>query len=375
MRLLAEHLKDAAALYYLDLEDPRLINFTSEDFEHSYSLWMATQSRYPERVVMFFDEPHNVPGWERWMTHFASRPGHSVVLTGSNSHMLSSELATFLTGRHRVVALSPFSFAEVAAAAPLGLNTESARSVGNAIQLYERYRSLGGFPRVWLGGEVELLTQYFKDIVLKDISARRGAAPAQTNIELGVTLMTNAARLTNKTKLAKQLGFKQPRTIARHISAMQDAFLFRELRIFSPALKKQQRSLPKFYPVDHALARAVRFSVVDDRSLALECMVASELWRRGYELFYWRSSQEWEVDFIARKSGSGTIAVQVTLDLSNPAVFERESRALQACAEELGITELMVVTEMDRREIKLGRLRAIASPFYEWAVGNWQDSP
>lgn len=368
MKLLAQELQKEAAIFYLDFDDPRLINFSTEDFETAYKLWLSWFPTLPEQVVMFFDEPQNVLGWELWINFFAAKPNHKVVLTGSNSKMLSSDLSTHLTGRQRLIELTPLSFSEVSRTH----NPSQSKNDSELGGLLNRYIKFGGFPRVWLTEETALLGQYFKDIVIKDISTRKGAAPAKVNIELGLSLMTQASRLVNKSTLARQLGFKQQRTISKHIGAFIDCFLFTEVRLFSPSLKKQQRSLAKFYPVDHALARHTRFSVFDDKSFCLECMVASELRRRGYELYYWKSKDNFEVDFIAFKLGAEPIAVQVCIDISSKDVMEREVRALEACYNELQIHSLYIITVMDHREISLTvsnkqKIAAKVLPFTVWA--------
>lgn len=371
MKLIAQKLSKQSAIFYLNFDDPRLINFSSEDFEVVYQLWLSSLPSPPVEIAMFFDEPQNIPQWEKWINHFASKPNHIVVITGSNSEMLSSDLATFLTGRHRVIELNPLSFAEVAK------SNQAKRSKINEpsdlLRLFQRYQTLGGFPRVWLTEETTLLGQYFKDIVLKDISTRKGAASSRVNLELGLTLMTSAANLFNKTNVAKQLGFKQQRTISRHVAVFLDCYLFAEVRLFSAALKKQQRNLPKYYPVDHALARHTRFSVFDDQSLSLEIMIVNELRRRGYEIYYWKSKEGFEVDFIARKLGAATLAIQACIDISSNEVLERETRALQACNKELKMDQLLLITIMDSRELSFGSKTAGKSckiqviPFMDWS--------
>lgn len=374
LKLFALQVATEYEILYLNFEDPRLLSFSADDFEVAYELFLGGIPDLTKPIAILLDEPQMVDGWEHWANFFAEKPNHLIGITGSNSKLLSSDLATYLTGRHRVIELFPLSFREVVGNSLLPFEGDREKKRAQVQKHFDRYLKLGGFPRVWRSEDVELLGQYYKDIVLKDISTRKGTAPARVNMELGLYLMSNAAQQINKTKLAKLFGFKQQRTITKHISAFIDTYLFTEVKLFSPSPRKQMRSLSKYYPIDHALARQIRFTVFDDLSLSLEIMVAGELRRRGFEIFYWRSSKNYEVDFIARKMGQGLIAVQVSLDLEDPAVFEREVRSLQACYQELGIHSLVVITLFDSTTLTpppadLDAPSIEVRSFTEWALG------
>ena len=368
MKLIAKELAESAQIFYLDLDDPRLISFQANDFQLAYEIWLKSAININKPSHLFIDEPQNVAGWERWVTFFSKQRNCHVIITGSNSTMLGSSLATHLTGRHREFNLFPLSFSEVLNSSKLALFNESSTSIKKAkiAALLDNYFKYGGMPRAFLDCDRALLIQYYKDIVIKDIAPTRSGAKIRELIELGNFLMSNNTKLVNKSKLAKQLGFKQQRTITHYIQGFLDCFLFYEIKKFNASVRKQARSLPKYYCVDPAMAGVLGFTVLENKSSSLENYVFLELKRRGYEVFYWTSKEGWEVDFLARKHGEKTLAVQVCLDLSNKEIIERETRVITSLAKEMKIRELLIVTLEPYRAGGIDKNIRIEQ-FEEWA--------
>lgn len=371
LKLTADRVKGRANICYLDLDDPRLISFTADDFQTAVELWQEMSNYDSKRPSwIFLDEPQNVTGWEKWVTYLAKQKNQYVMLTGSNSNMLSSELATFLTGRHKEINFYPLSFAELVNVRHPELMGKELSSAKRALlfKLLESYVNFSGFPRPQLDADSKLLQQYFKDIVYKDVAARRKGLQAQLLIQMGTELMTNNTRLINKSRLAKEYGLQQPKSVTAYLELFKQCFLIYELRSFSPSLRKQNRSLPKFYAVDAALARHVGFRVLEDLGSSMENVVFIELLRRGFEVFYWSSKDKFEVDFIARRQGESPLAIQVCYDLSNPNVQEREIRALESAYQELGIKDLLLLTPTVPLNIKSPSKRVKITSLFSWLL-------
>lgn len=351
MKILANAKMQNSSIGYIDFDDPRLSSFLTEDFQTVFDIWLE-ERRSDTPLYIFIDEPQNIQGWEKWITFFSKEDFIRVVATGSNAKMLSSDMATHLTGRHRETMIYPLSIkeflsAETTTKLPLEsnfLSTVSSRAAAN--KLVEKYYQYGGFPKALLEEDKSILQQYYKDILHKDIIPRIQANRSKEISELGNILLSTYANLVNKTRLANVLGLKQSRTINRYISSFLDAFLFYEVRMFSHSATKQQRSLPKYYAIDHGLVSANVFNVAGNRSRMLENIIFLSLKNNGYEVFYWKGqNKDWEVDFVARKQGAETIAIQVCIEIQNEKIFERETRSLLLLKKELRINKLYLIVE------------------------------
>jgi|GEM_PF-2018191 len=171
-------------------------------------------------------------------------------------------------------------------------------------------------------------------------------------------------------EVMKTLGIKDNETIKRYSQWLEESYLFHEIKSFSPSVRKQIRSNPKFYCVDPALARFNAFSVLGDEGAFLENTLYMELRRRGFEVHYWKSSSHAaEVDFIGRKPGHDPIAVQVSLSVADEQTFRRELRGLALINEELGINNLFLITAKDpARELTHDGVKVRIVPFIHWAV-------
>lgn len=367
---------------YLNFEDPRLADFQPADFQRLYELWLD-QNHEPSNSprLALFDEIQDAPQWERWVNFFSQQKKFKVVITGSNSTLLSSELATRITGRHLDIELFPFSFAEVLSIAEPELIAKASHLVAQLSteewakvrRVFERYYQLGGFPRVWLSGSTALLPEYLEDILFKDIVRRKHIRNSQPLLELSLFLMTDIGRLLNKTRIAKELGLKDQSTIKKYMGYFEESYLGFEVRKFDRSVRRQLRNLPKFYAIDHHLARRVTLGGESRDGFYLENLVYLELRRRGYFVNYVSNADGSEVDFIARKPMTPSLLVQVAWSLSNAATLQRELKAFEAFH-----------TEHGKREPRTGYRRLIVTadeqsvsapegvevfPFYKWALG------
>jgi predicted AAA+ superfamily ATPase len=360
--------KEFASLL-VEFDDPALLDFEGSDFTHLLDI-CTELNPHASRKLLLLDEIQNVKEWEKWIPHLAKDRSVKIVVTGSNATLLSSELATLLTGRHRTYEMTPLSYQEI-----LGSLTATNRASNvldsDLLSAYDRYFKFGGFPRSFVDQDASILPQYFTDIIERDVIARHGARLTRPLKELSRILCSDNTRLINRSRMAKTLGIKDNGTIQRYTRWLEDCYLFNEIKGFSPSVKKQIRSNPKFYSVDPTLARMSAFSLMGGEGAFLENIVYLELRRRGYEIHYWKAeSDEAEVDFIARKAGHATIGVQVSLTVIDEKTLQRELTGLGLLKKELGITDLMLITKMDpQREIMSNGAHVPIVPFTVWGRG------
>jgi uncharacterized protein len=370
LRQIAMNLQTSQA-FYISLDDPRLVDFKAKDFETVYEIWLENRNPSKKDIVLFFDEVQEVNGWEKWINYFSETKRHKVFVTGSNSKLLSSELSTYLTGRHLDLYLTPLSFRELAQG-KLGTKevTSDSEGLARAEQLFENYSQYGGFPRPFLDQSLGYLANYYSDIVQKDIIVRGKIRNKNAMLDLSKIVASETTRLVNHTKIARLLKLKDEATIRNYCRYIVQTYLYYELRCFSKSIRVQNRSLPKYYCIDHAMAQVNGFWKIQDPTRVLELIVCSELKRSEGKVFYWKSKKNLEVDFLIALGNTPDTAIQVCYSMEDVLTEEREVRALDAAYEELHVKKLVIITRYERRIISRKGYQIRVIPILDFLFGN-----
>ena len=310
---------------FINFEDPRLAQHLN--FETLDTLTRAFEDKRPgvRPLTLFLDELQWVEGWERWLATKLDRPGRiRYVVSGSNSKLLSGEIASTLTGRHISVELYPFSFDEFKSVCP----NEPLTS----------YLSRGGFPEPLLSKDRDmLLRQYFSDIVQRDVRERVGARSSMTLSSVVQMVFESAGSELSLRRIAAATGLSVE-TVSAYLSACQQAYLLFSCPYFSYSARKRSHRNRKYYPIDVGLRRVAITSISNDLGKSLECAVYIELRKRFADVFYWRD--DGEVDFVILKGKQPT-----PMQVSTEGALERHWRALDSFYENFGFaTEPIIVT-------------------------------
>lgn len=292
---------------FLNLEDPRLSN--SLEWETLQKITDEFEERLGRVGTYFLDEIQLVTGWEKWLRlQLDTSKGRRFVISGSNAHLLSGELASTLTGRHILVELFPFDFLEF----------KSARADGK----FEAFLQSGGFPEALKSRDGDmLLRQYFLDIIERDVRERVGARSSLPLRQLVQMTFESAGSELSLRRLAGPLGLSTD-TVSTYIEAAQSAYLLFGCQYFDWSARKRLVRNTKFYPIDTALRRVSVTQTGRDKGKMLECATYLALRRQTQDVFYWRDKSE--VDFVVLHDGRPT-PIQVTWD--EPA--DRHLRALE----------------------------------------------
>jgi len=321
---------------YLNFEDDALRGDISGD-----ELVEAIDSVHGKTDFLFFDEIQNYPHWESFINKLHRRE-RNVLVTGSNSRLLSRELGSALTGRHLSFELLPFSYQEYLHGMGTGTADDS--------EVFQRYLIWGGFPEVVLGAvePASYLRTLFDSVVLRDIVTRHRVRAATSMHDLLHLLMNNAASRFSARSLERSLGALSTATIQKFIGYCREAYLVQDLQpyFFKPRLRiKADR---KLYAYDNGFISARSQPVTRNDSRLLENLVFVELVRRGFkpnmDLFYYQTRSGAEVDFLVRRGSENLELIQVTQNLSSLKTREREIRALRQGAEDLKSRRLTVIT-------------------------------
>jgi len=291
---------------FVNFEDPRLAPVL--DAQTLQGLVDAFESERGGDCTYFLDEIQNVEGWERWLRSELDRPrGRRFVVTGSNAHLLSGELASSLTGRHLTVELFPFDYDEYRVVRPKGTVLQ--------------YLNDGGFPAplTSLDGD-RLRRAYFDDIVERDVRERVGARSSQPLRQLAQMLFESAGSELSVRRAAAALGMAED-TVALYLAAIADAYLAFAVPYFAWSERKRAVRQKKHYPIDTGLRRVSVTKTGEDHGKMLECATFLLLRRRFGSVSYWRD--QGEVDFVVVKGGE-PVPVQVSWD----APTERHRKAV-----------------------------------------------
>ncbi|MBN2491401.1 MAG: ATP-binding protein [Planctomycetes bacterium] len=365
--LLALHVAQALGPFgYVNFDDEVL-----SDVEDPHALLSAVDAVYGNPGRLLLDEVQNVPRWELLVNRL-QRQGRDLILTGSNAHLLSSELATHLTGRHLPIVLFPFNFSEFLAARG-GELTDAEK-----VEACREYAETGGYPEPLVKGipHRDYLPTLWRSILYKDVVVRHRIRAPQGLEDLATWLLSNTAQRCNSRSLARSGTLRSAHTVDKYLRHLEEAFLLFPVRRFSFKLREQARSDRKFYGTDNGLITSTAFRFSPDLGKLYENLVAIALHRHrlvgALELFYWHGTAQEEVDFVVKKGLRVTQLIQVCGDIGDPRRRSRETRALVKASADLACDDLLLLTERSSGEEEVswfGRKGTIRiRPVWQWLL-------
>jgi predicted AAA+ superfamily ATPase len=286
---------------------------------------------------------------------------------------MSHELLTLLSGRTLPIEVYPLSLEEIVRAKTTikkldRLNVSKHRH--EIRYLIDEYLKYGGFPDVALHVDKEIayavLDTYAKTILFQDVASRLSLKKPMDLEKLFYYLTSHLGVPFFYAKLGKLFGISD-KTVKEYIQALIDANLLFEIDRFSFSLKQQIRTAKKIYSIDPGLANAIAFKFSENHGRLLENMLYLQLKRDGKEIYYYKTAQDYEVDFLV-KNKSALSLIQVCSDLSQSDSFERETRALVHAAKELKLKEGVIVTMDDEGDHTLDGVGIKVVPFYKYLL-------
>ncbi len=325
---------------------------------------------------ILFDEIQNLPAWELFVNRL-HREGYNLVLTGSNARLLSKELATHLTGRHMPIEILPFDFKEFLRAKKFDADSEYSslpQKRGELLRLMEQFLLYGGFPEVVVSNldPKDYLEVLFDSLLFKDVVKRHKVRFSAQIGNLGSHLINNFAALYTLRKLQDVLNLKSITTTEKYTKYLEDAYLIFSLLRYSPKSIQRIKSPKKVYAVDNGFVSAKAIQHSPDKGKLMENLVFTELAKRGVkpnrELFYYKTRNGREVDFVVKKGTEVTELIQVCTEAKNPDVEKREVKALIEAGNELKTKGLTVLTWDEKRTIEKNGSVIQLRPLWEWML-------
>lgn len=348
--------------FFFNFEDPIFYPGANvEVIDQLLSLYEEETGKIPQLVIL--DEIQNVQGWERWVRKAIDLGHYQVVVTGSSSQLLSSEIATAISGRVIEQTIWPLSFSEY-----LIFLNENPSSKGTWLRALENYLRWGGFPKIILtpdeNDRIILLKQYLSDIVLRDVVARHSIKSQQALHQVVSFYLTGLSCLHSYNSLRKafEISIELASTLTGYLT---QAFLVFEMNRYHPNLKVQARDPKKIYVIDTGLRTVSLQSDREDWGRLAENAVYLELRRRSKQIFYYRQKQE--VDFVITELGKPVDAIQVCYcDFENQDTQNREIDALLECLQDLELLSGKILT-LSLEDVLLREGKTIyLIPLYKW---------
>ncbi|MCL4392572.1 ATP-binding protein [Patescibacteria group bacterium] len=365
-------LRDSPFMYF-DFDDEMLAGekgFTTDE------LMKELHATYGNVTTVLFDEIQNLPNWELFANRL-HREGYNLLLTGSNAYLLSKELATHLTGRHMPIELLPFNFKEFLRAKNFEIDPEYKslpQKHGELLNLMNQYLLNGGFPEVVVSNlnPDDYLEVLFDSLLFKDVVKRHNVKFSAQISNLSSHLVNNFASPYSLNKLKNVLSFKSVNTTDKYISYLEEAYLVFSLLRYSPKSVNRIKSPKKVYIVDNGFITAKAIQHSPDKGKLMENLVFTELVKKGInpyrELFYYKTQNDREVDFVVKKGLEISELIQVCYETVNPEVEKRETKALLESSKELKVKNLTILTWDESREIQKDGKIIRLKPLWEWMM-------
>lgn len=318
-------------------------------------------------IYLLFDEVQAIEGWEREVKSLYDKKTSRIILSGSSSYLLDSQVSTLLSGRYLPVTVYPLDFAEYLQfhdiIPPRDAAGRAAQKYGITSLLREYLRE-GGFPVIVLQQDErtkqDYLLAYYDSIVYRDIVQANVVRNPKALAGLLRYLFTNISAQFSYRRLKEALGIDID-TIRDYIHFAGMAKILFEVPGFSYSLQAQARQSRKIYCIDNGLRNAVSFRFSEDEGKLAENLVCIELMRSGFTPYYWK--QDREVDFVLKAKDNLLTGINVCYSDDIPA---REYEGLEEFARTFpdAVRDLVILTK-DYEAVK-GKITCI--PLWKWLL-------
>lgn len=357
---------------YVNFDDDRLACLRVEDLNHVLEAIYRVYGKEVKHI--FFDEIQNVDGWHLFVNRLL-RQGLHLIVTGSNARLLSSELATHLTGRYHEIRLYPFSFKDYCVTKGFETDVPTTKNVAILKNALDDYLIEGGFPEMTvLADRHDYVGSLIDAVITKDIMPRFHIRNASGLKTLANHLINNAGQVINMADLVDRLGIGTDKTIRNYIDYLTQAFLIVPLSKFSYKSHERLRN-NKAYVVDTGML-TYRQGVVSSENFGwrLENVVFLELQRRNIplhrDIFYYRlNARSSEIDFVIAERGNVVELIQVAYDISSPKTLSRELNVLVEASRKTGCRKLTLIAASESRKEVVSGVEVNIISAIEWLLG------
>lgn len=353
-------------ILFINFEDIRFESLTIAEW---YQLYLE-ELKPEEMSYLFFDEIHLCKNWVNFVRSHIDRKSARIFLTDSSSYLLSTELASILTGRKATFEIYPVSFKEYLTfkdVAIKGFGTQESAVLRGYLKDYINY---GGFPELvnldWETSK-KLLIELFDDIITKDVVVRYNVDYTKMR-DFAYYLLSNTSQRMSYRKLQSifSLGSNIPQ---KYLEQLEEVFFSFTITAYSHKVKEQIVTPKKVYPIDTGLINAVAFKISENIGAMLEQIVFIELKRRNYQIYYGNFEKKYEIDYIIKKGEEIEALIQVSYDLKEEKTRSRELDGLKYAINSLHPQKALLLTWQEEEVVKLTDKTVISiKPLWKWLL-------
>lgn len=332
-------------ILYLNLEDDRLYPkeapLLSALLDYFYQ---DHPEHYQQKIYLFFDEIQEIEDWAAVIRRLLDTKHCDIYLTGSSAKLLSREIASSMRGRSLSTEVWPFDFREYLSIKNINIQEHNASQKSQDILLVQlrNYLLTGGFPEIVLHGEIHaqsVLQEYVDVAIFRDVVERHNIQNVPLIRYLVRTLLMGVASPFSINKFFNDLksqGYLVGKTTLHdYLGYLSDCYLAFTAPLYAESARRVQVNPRKIYAVDTGMAVAYQYGYSNNIGRLFENLLYLDLKREGAQVFYYKTMEGYEVDFVAVYPDNRRKLVQVAWDVSDPATLERETRALEAAKAEL----------------------------------------
>lgn len=357
-------------IVYVNFEDERLLELNADELNSILEIGLEIAGS-DIKPYLFFDEIQNIYGWEKFVRRLADMK-YRINITGSNSKMLSSEIASTLGGRFMIVKIFPYSFQEYINAGNLTIdhtNVISTKDRAVIMNLYNQYVEFGAFPElVDIRNKRDYLNSIYQTIYLGDIITRNKITNdfairlILKKVAESIMKPLSYNRLVNILKSTGAAIGKQ--TVINYMGFIVESYILFTIQNYAAKLVEKETA-PKYYFMDTGL---LGLFLIDGKTAQLENLVAIELIRRyGNEnVFYFEKNVE--IDFYIPDE---KLAIQVSYSiLDNIDTMDREVNAFKKLYNYIPDTKCMIITNSEESEFDVDGIKIPVVPAWKWLLND-----
>ena len=296
------------------------------NYKQLYELVVAN-IKQGKKNYLFFDEIQQVEGWEKAVNSLTLEYDTDIYVTGSNAYLLSSELATLISGRYVEIKMLPLSFKEY-----YSFYQGDKRSKQ---ELFDEYLKFGGLPQLLSLPQDEktlsaFLSSIYDTVILKDVIGRNKLKDVDLLKRVFAFVCGNVGSITSTNSMAKYIANEakldsalRPATIGNILDMLENAFIIYRANRYDVKGKEVLKSLEKYYVADTGLKNTIVGYNLDNYGHAIENVIYLELVRRGYKVYIGKTGTK-EIDFVAINQQE-TVYYQVSQSILDADTRERET--------------------------------------------------
>lgn len=360
-------------ILYINFEDER-INLKAEDLD---LIIQSYRELYPDinlsETYFFFDEVQNIDNWQRFLRRIYDSVTKKIFITGSNSKLLSQEIATSLRGRTLAEEIMPLSFSEFLEfktfkiVLPQDLYDTSVKA--RLLSLFREYLTWGSFPEIIFQPEnikIRILQEYFNVMIYRDLIERYSIKDTFVLKYFIKRLAETVTKPVSIHKIYNELKSQNIRIsknqLYEFLEYLENAFLIRQVRKKKRSVIKEELTEKKVYFIDNGILRAIKVFEREDYGFLLENLIFRELYREKRDLYFYKERKE--CDFLIEEK----IPIQVCYELINEETKKREIKGLIDCIRHHGLKEGTIITLNDEDQSNINGYKIKIIPAYKWLL-------